>query len=389
MSKSRSDKIIENSPVGYCIISADLELSFANKTLLNYFDLDIDQVMGGKWLDLAIEKNFLKKRKKAFTRWLKTKFSGHNIANKLVLKILDNSNYEFYVQIDPLENNQEFLVTIYPVSGTILLHHSRLTRTLNTEYRIAGKIQRNINDYIVDIIEGRYFKYHFKRLFMPSGILSGDIINVRTISRRYASLFLGDGKGHGLPAALYSSLIHSYLNMIGTDVIHGNESTAKLIEGVNKVACRDFKGTNEYYFFSGIFGLIDGNTKNFRLTNAGHPYPVLIRDRKVSRLPSNGSLIGIDDQAQYTEDNLELRHNDTLIFFTDGVYDITMNNLDPDSEHDGLTDYLQAFMDQENSSAKGAIDYLIDSIHKFRSYLDTTDDISILQMHVEEKSGGH
>ncbi|MDH4263411.1 MAG: SpoIIE family protein phosphatase [Spirochaetia bacterium] len=375
-------EILHNSPIGYCVISNDLELEFINDKLLKLLEISYEQVTGKKWVYLIIEKNYLQTKSKIFLRWLKIKFNAEMIQNKYILKIFEDSGVEFYMQIDRLLNTKKKLVTIYPVSGTILLHQSRISHKLNSEYEIAGRIQRNINNYIMDMIEGRFFKYHFKRLFMPSGVLSGDIVNIKPVSRRYSSVFLGDGRGHGLPAALYSSLIHSYLNIMGTEVNQGINSSAALMQQINKYAFRDFSETGEFYFFSGIYGLIDGNTRDFCITNAGHPYPLFIRNGEVTRLESNGALVGIDKNSIYTENKFELKNGDVMLFFTDGLYDIFVNK--DDSEHDGITAIVREFLANTTKSSD-IFNYLTDIIKSFKSKLDINDDITILQMSVEEK----
>jgi|GEM_PF-1373324 len=401
--------ILENSPIGYCIITPDLELEYINDQLLAFLEVAPKEVMGKAWIDTILKKNYIEGRRPILERWLRSRFSPRSLTGKYVIKIFDELRLEFFVQVDSLheiknesgseiksktENELETkknapkapskkLVTIYPVSGTILLYHSRMTLKLDTEYEIAGRIQRNINDYIVDMIEGRYFKYHFKRLFMPSGILSGDIVNVKTVSRRYSSVFIGDGRGHGFPAALYSALIHSYLNMMATEINQGVDSTAKLMTEMNRFACRDFSETGEFYFFSGVYGLIDGNTKKFCITNAGHPYPIFIRDGKAAKLSTNGQLAGINDKSVYSENCFDLQDGDLVLFFTDGIFDVikTENELD----HDSVIKLVTKYLDENANNATGLFDYLAETIETFKSRLEIDDDITMLQMLVEEK----
>ncbi|MDH4199318.1 MAG: anthranilate phosphoribosyltransferase [Spirochaetia bacterium] len=386
MSEKLLSNIIENSPIGYCLVSADLNLKYINPKLLEYLALTSDQLLDKKWISLLVEKNYLHDRKKSFVRWLAIKFctiDSKPSSKKFITKITGNSNIEYCVEINPVQMETLRLITVYPVSGTIALYHNRMTRTLNSEYKIASKIQRNINDFIIDMIEGRFFRYHFKRLFMPSSLLSGDIVNIKTVSRRYSSIFIGDGRGHGIPAALFSALIHSYLNITASEVTHGIADTALLVNNVNKYAFRDFSGTGEFYFFSGVYGLIDGNTRNFSITNAGHPYPVFIRENKIQRLESNGPILGIGADSRYEKIDIELMDGDTFIFFTDGLYDIL--NGEADSDHDGLTTIFQSFISENKSGAPDILKLIENSIQDFTSRSEYVDDITVLQMTVEEK----
>jgi serine phosphatase RsbU (regulator of sigma subunit) len=380
--------ILENSPNGYCILNISLEMLSASPRFLELFRSPWESLKDLNWIELILEKNFQKKREKAFLRWFHLKLNTIKTESTLVSRIIDDFRSEFFIVIKPLykleHTEKEFLISIFPLGDVMKLLKERLNQKVYREYRIAGKIQRNLNDYIIEMIEGRFFKYHFNRVFLPSSYLSGDIVNIKTVSRRYSSMFIGDGRGHGLPAALYSSLINSYLNIIAKEVSDGNDSPARLLEDVNKNAYRDFTGSGEYYFFSGFYGLIDGNGKDFTFTNAGHPHPVLVRNGVVTRLDTNGPIVGVFEDAIYSENKLELQDDDMMIFFTDGFYELFPDN-HMTVESDGITGIIEGFL-TENNNPDLLIDFLKKLINRIHSKSIVNDDVTILFLKVEGKN---
>ena len=72
-------------------------------------------------------------------------------------------------------------------------------KSYRRDIRIARTIQKTINNSIIDKMVGRNYEYRFHSAFLPSQVLSGDVINVSQINRRYSSVFVGAGRGHGLP----------------------------------------------------------------------------------------------------------------------------------------------------------------------------------------------
>jgi serine phosphatase RsbU (regulator of sigma subunit) len=53
---------------------------------------------------------------------------------------------------------------------------------------------------------------------------------------------------------------------------------------------------------------------------AGHPYPILIRPKEqMKQLELRGSLLGIFEQAEYTQQTVQLQPGDKLLLYSDGA----------------------------------------------------------------------
>src|SRR5205085_3555410 len=87
---------------------------------------------------------------------------------------------------------------------------------------------------------------------------------------------------------------------------------------IDTMLCRD---TLPGEFVTLFYGVLD--TRNRRLTycNAGHPPGLLLRDGKLIELASDNMVLGVEESERYTQSVLDLRSNDLLLLYTDGLPD--------------------------------------------------------------------
>jgi len=64
-----------------------------------------------------------------------------------------------------------------------------------------------------------------------------------------------------------------------------------------------------------------GGTRTAHVASAGHPLPLLVRDGTVASLGKAGPLTGAFDDAAWPVDRVDLRADDVLVLYTDGVLD--------------------------------------------------------------------
>ncbi len=65
--------------------------------------------------------------------------------------------------------------------------------------------------------------------------------------------------------------------------------------------------------------MYDEATQSLTYTNAGHLPPILIRSGVASSLEVNGMVVGAFAFAKYGDSRLNLKANDLLVFYTDGI----------------------------------------------------------------------
>jgi phosphoserine phosphatase RsbU/P len=165
---------------------------------------------------------------------------------------------------------------------------------------------------------------HFYHFYQPSTSVSGDFFEVLKLSDYSAGLFICDVMGHGVRAALVASTVSALLGQLRD--YWGDPG--QLLSRLNR-ALRSTLEFSEVPLFASAFYLIADLAKGeLRYANAGHPSPLRVhcaRDR-TDTYPLNGSkhgpALGLFEDAVYTNCRCELSPHDTVLLFTDGLFEV-------------------------------------------------------------------
>jgi len=157
----------------------------------------------------------------------------------------------------------------------------------------------------------------FATLFRPAGYVSGDIYDVVQLDDRTIGFFIADAVGHGVPAALMTMVISRSLRMTrmgeqGKEIISPSEAMTKL----NDELCRGKKDSPR--FSTAVYGTIDTLTRRVCLSGAGHPPPLRIRGSFMTKVDTDGPLLGVFPGEKYDEASFTLSDDETLLLYSDG-----------------------------------------------------------------------
>jgi serine phosphatase RsbU (regulator of sigma subunit) len=157
----------------------------------------------------------------------------------------------------------------------------------------------------------------FGTLFRPAGYVSGDIYDVVQLDDRTIGFFIADAVGHGVPAALMTMVISRSLRMTrmgeqGREIITPGEAMTRL----NEELCRGRKESPR--FSTAVYGVIDTLTRRVSLSGAGHPPPLRIRGSFMTKVNTDGPLLGVFPGEKYDEATFILGDDETLLLYSDG-----------------------------------------------------------------------
>jgi serine phosphatase RsbU (regulator of sigma subunit) len=200
--------------------------------------------------------------------------------------------------------------------------------------------------------ETRELALRLQRAIMPSGVslvaAAGVDISVRCRPAKGGTLVagdwydalqlpggdllfvVGDSAGHGIEAV--TGMVAARNALRGLAVTGADP--AELIGKLNYAACLFTEG------FTGtvICGRYTERTKMLRWARAGHLPPVLIRGGAATIQPMpEGMLLGVEPDAEYEQVFLQLRSEDTLLFYTDGLIERRAASIS-----DGLAEFAVA-----------------------------------------------
>jgi len=183
------------------------------------------------------------------------------------------------------------------------------------QLKMAGQVQRS---FLPSTLPDNNF-VQWATIFQPADWVSGDIYDITRLDEQHIGFYLADAVGHSVPAALLTMFLKQAITMRETK---GNDyrifSPEEVITDLNnKMVAQNLTGC---LFATCCYCLL--NFKDLQLTysRAGHPYPILIRrGEKPRQLENRGGLLGIFEDAQFTQETIQLESGDKLFLYSDGI----------------------------------------------------------------------
>ncbi len=238
-------------------------------------------------------------------------------------------------------------------------------RDLTEEY--AAVLQQTLLPTTLPTVAGASLAAHYHPA-SPRRI-GGDFYDVFALGDDRWAFFIGDVEGHGVDAAVVTSLIRYTLR---SAALHYSDPRQGLAE-LNSVLLRELDLRR---FCTVLFGTLQRrpDEQGFAVTIAtGGHQPALLLDPTSGTAAmvrsDEGTLVGLRADAQFHKCDVILRPGQTLLFYTDGIVE-ARRGVNPFNE-----DSLAAFAaDHAGLDAVGLIDELATLIPK----LAPEDDIALL-----------
>lgn len=151
--------------------------------------------------------------------------------------------------------------------------------------------------------------------------VGGDWYDALVLPDDRVLLTVGDIAGHGIAGATGMVVLRNALRGLAVT----GAGPGRLLSWLNSVAyC-----LAEQVTATVVCGLFDPASRILRWANAGHMPPVLVGREKAEVLtPPDGVLLGAVDEASYEETQHELRPQDILLMYTDGLIERRDGNMD-------------------------------------------------------------
>lgn len=241
-------------------------------------------------------------------------------------------------------------------------------------------------------------------LFATCGAAGGDHCFIRKFGPQTdhpsgrTVISLKDQSGHEVNCVLKS---------IATDILHNiilHASDCRQLEceinKLNRDLCASEMFNNDE-FITAIHAEIDHATMVMRYISCGHPPFILIRDGHISLFPSESGQghylpLAITDKADYAAAELQLLVGDQLIFYTDGLIDMPLQNTGHVISPEALKEIVaEIHQDTDSPRVSELLNKLYAEIAKrcgetiipFRKNT-SRDDITLLGLEVENTAAG-
>ena len=192
------------------------------------------------------------------------------------------------------------------------------------------------------------------------------------------AIALGDVSGKGTAAALYGSLAIGTIREI---VIDSNCDPACMLALLNQ---RLHNARLDSRFIAMLFGVYDAASRRLHLSNAGSPYPLLLRDGHVVSVRLEGVPLGLLPGTQYDESVLDLMPGDVVVFASDGILE-SENASEEEFGLQRLSAVLSAISPQD--SARAIAERILAETDDHGAGTAAHDDRTLVVLRVTEETG--
>jgi len=216
----------------------------------------------------------------------------------------------------------------------------------------------------------------FAYRYLPASTLGGDFFDIWPVSDTAAGILICDVMGHGIRAALVTSILRGMLDKYRAV----SPEPAELLNQINQALLANLKSVSATVYATACYAVLDTATGCLQLANAGHPAPLVIRaaTRQVERLTGlqSAPALGILREAVFTTTTTTLAVQDRLLLFTDGIYEVEGAT----GQEFGLDRLLVAVRERTAVAGAQLLDDLLAETRQFSATGEFTDDVCLVSV---------
>jgi sigma-B regulation protein RsbU (phosphoserine phosphatase) len=218
----------------------------------------------------------------------------------------------------------------------------------------------------------------FAHRYLPTTALGGDFFDILPVSATEAGVLICDVMGHGMRAALVTSIIRGLIDK------HRDQASnpGNFLGTINQAFVSNLQTCSATIFATAVYLVIDVCTGRVRSANAGHPVPLIIRPmaKMVEQIDgaqrSHAPALGLMKDATYETRTYALGLQDRLLLYTDGVCEVEAK----DGQQFGLARVEEAIRQRFTVEPLPLLDELLMEARCFSATGEFTDDVCLLSV---------
>ncbi len=245
----------------------------------------------------------------------------------------------------------------------------RANNMLEEELNMAREVQQAFMPNEYPNIPGLDFSHRY----IPTLAVGGDFFDVNELSPGVVEIFVSDVMGHGPQAAMITGVIKTLLTQLSSRLA----GPGYLLSQINERFHSLMASGGLPIFVTAFCMIIDTVNNRCVYSNAGHPIPFLIQDRRsqIEELVSDpGPALGMIPNTIYEINERELGDGDTLFFFTDGLSELMNEN----RVQFGADELQKAIRNNMHLPPHTFIEAIMRAADAFAEGLVSSDDITLL-----------
>jgi serine phosphatase RsbU (regulator of sigma subunit) len=247
---------------------------------------------------------------------------------------------------------------------------NRKRARMDTELRIARRIQEGILPNTERFADSERLAVAAR--YMALDGIGGDYYDFAHPSKNCYGFFIADVSGHGVPAALVTTM---------TKVAFSNHSRSvgaypEQVLGAINAEMYNFLGDLDHYL-TACYLLVDLDRGIASIASGGHT-PALIHRRSTGTLQewtaTSSFFLGVEPDFQYSAQEMRLVDRDRIILYTDGLSE--MQNAA--REFYGERRFEELLLERADADGEQLVQGLMDDLQKFAGGRTPADDIAVL-----------
>lgn len=218
-------------------------------------------------------------------------------------------------------------------------------------------------------------RFSIAACYYPSSSVGGDYYDVFKLDEDHWAFLIADIAGHGVVAAVIMAITQMAVREFAPET-HSPRMTLLLL---NNILANHMP---EYHFVTMFYSVLNVNEGWLRFSTAGHnPVMRYSAQRKVveSLEIEPAFPLCTFELDHIDEREVRLDAGDRLLFFTDGVLDLT----DPAGAYYGSDRLMKAFANHAERPAAGLVDAIYQDTEQFRQKAERLDDYTMMALSVE------
>ncbi len=195
------------------------------------------------------------------------------------------------------------------VAVKMIVTNERRLLSIESELEIARQLQ-------FSILPGGAPEFTDLRIaaaYEPMTAVAGDFYDFLPVDEHRIGFLIADVSGHGVPAALISSMIKVAIQSVDGCA----QEPGEVLRRLGDILSRHLRGQ----FVSAAYLWIDMEARRARYSAAGHPPLLFWRadEANLTRIESNGLLFGVKPDCEYPVREISIAPGDRFLLYTDGV----------------------------------------------------------------------
>ncbi|MBL1154217.1 MAG: hypothetical protein D8M51_04720 [Ignavibacteriae bacterium] len=264
------------------------------------------------------------------------------------------------------------------IENSLLLEQSIEKQRLEKELDVARDIQKRILPVKNPVVNN----LSISTFFTPAFEVGGDYYDFFEIDRNKLGFVIADVSGKGISAAFIMAEIKGIFNSLSKMI----DTPKQILEKVNEILLQRLTKKD---FVSALYGIIDSEKEELTFARAGHCPAILIRNSKIRTFKTSGIGLGLTNSFDFNnhleEITINLKDDDTLAFYTDGITESKNDKL----EDFGEEHFSNILIEHSDKSVNEIADEVIKEVSLFSRSHHQYDDITLIILKWNKKNNSN